>query len=87
MEAKRCIYVSVNYAIIVLDNGLSPNQCQAIFLANAALLSTGPWHSNANAIQNSTIFIYKETHFKKIQNIGHLPMAVNISLPSAAYMC
>ena len=66
MEAKRCIYVLVNYAIIVLDNGLSPNQCQAIFWANAALLSTGPWHSNVNAIQNSTILIYKETHLKKI---------------------
>ena len=42
MEAKWCIHVSVNYANIASENGLSPVRRQAIIWTNAALLSIRP---------------------------------------------
>ena len=42
IEAEWRIYVSVNYAIIGSDNGLSPGQRQAIIWTNAGILLIGP---------------------------------------------
>ena len=42
MEAEWCIYVSAKHTNIASDNGLSPDQHQAITLTNAAILSIRP---------------------------------------------
>ena len=36
------MYASVNLAIIGLDNGFSPGQCQAIIWISAAIFLIGP---------------------------------------------
>ena len=41
VEAGWCIYASMSYVTVVLDNGLSPNRSQATIKANADLLSVG----------------------------------------------
>ena len=50
-EAEWCIYAFVNFAIIGLDNGLSPVRHQAIILINAGLLLTGPSGQSLSEIQ------------------------------------
>ena len=42
VEAEWGIHVSINYAIIVSDNGLSPGRRQAIISTNAGILLIGP---------------------------------------------
>ena len=53
IEAKWCIYASLNWVIIGSDNGLSPVRRQAIIWTNAGILLFGPrnklhWNFNWN---------------------------------------
>ena len=47
-----CIYVSVNYAIIGSDNGLSPGRRQAIIWTNTGILLIRPLGTNFSEILN-----------------------------------
>ena len=47
-----CIYVSVNYAIIGSDNGLSPGRHQAIIWTNTGILLIRPLGTNFSEILN-----------------------------------
>ena len=62
-EAKWCIYASVNYAIIVSGNGLSPGRRQAIIWPNAGVLSIWPLGTNISEISIEIhIFSFKKMH-------------------------
>ena len=77
MEAKWCIYASVNWGIIVSDNGLLPDQRQAIIWTNAVILVIRPLGTNfiINHNQNSYIFIKKCIEKCHLENSSHIVSA------------
>ena len=65
IEAEWRIYASVNWAIIGLDNGLSPGRRQAIIWTNDGILLIGPLGTNFSEILIEIyIFSFKKMHLK-----------------------
>ena len=50
IEAEWCLYAPINYTVIGLDNGVSPDRRQAIIWTNTGLLSIAPLGKNFNEI-------------------------------------
>ena len=63
IEVEWCIYVSVNYPIIGLDNGLDPVQRQAIIWSSESLFLIGPMGTNCSLIEIQQ-FSYNEMNLR-----------------------
>ena len=64
-EAEWRIYVSVNWAVVDSDNGLSPVRHQFIIWSSAGLLLTGPMGTHISVIWiNLNHFSFKNMHSK-----------------------
>ena len=72
VEAEWHIYVSMNYAIIASDNGLSPDRRQTIIWNSAKILSSDPLETNFNEIlaTNSYIFIQENPFENFVWNMS-----------------
>ena len=67
IEAKWCIYESLNWVIIGSDNGLSPVQRQAMIWTNAGILLIGPLGTNFSEILiGIQTFSFKKLHLKNV---------------------
>ena len=58
IEAGRCIYALVSYAVISSDNGSSPFRHQAIIYTNAELMLIGLMETSFN--RNTALFIQEK---------------------------
>ena len=64
---------SLNWPIIVSDNSLSPDHCQAILWTNAGIMLIGPWRKfQWNFDQNTTIFIQENMFENGVWKMGDI---------------
>ena len=71
MLSSSDAYASVDYVIIVSDDGLSPGRCQDIIWAKAGILLIGTMGTNFNEILVEIyIFSLKNSFLKCHQEVG-----------------
>ena len=64
------IYTSINKAVIISDNDLSPVQCQAIIWANVDLLSVTHYRTYFNEILFENQVFFQQNEFENVISVS-----------------